>query len=328
MSINTNGEFIISLDFELHWGVFESLDVLENRSYFKNTCLIIPEILRIFEENNIRSSWATVGMLFLNNSQDLKDNMPKKKPEYNNNNRSSYDFLDRKLSVIDSNVNCYFAPEIISIISKLEGQELASHTYSHYYCLEEGQNIESFESDLKLFDTQIKKLKKNNYSLVFPRNQFNEDYLDICRKYNISVVRTNPNVWFWNTRKPETLIKKIVRTLDCYLPLTSSTYFISEIKKHKDNLILLPSSRFLKPINKIKLLNKLRIFRIKKEMTFAAKNKKCYHLWWHPHNFGRHPEKSINDLKIIVKHFVFLSKKYQMESSNMIDINNKYFNEE
>ena len=41
-----------------------------------------------------------------------------------------------------------FAPDLIRRIKETPGQEIGTHTYSHYYCLEPGQGIESFNADL------------------------------------------------------------------------------------------------------------------------------------------------------------------------------------
>ena len=59
-----NGALVISLDFELLWGVFDKVDWRDKKKYFQNTRRVIPEILRLFEQYEISSTWATVGMLF------------------------------------------------------------------------------------------------------------------------------------------------------------------------------------------------------------------------------------------------------------------------
>ena len=55
-------------------------------------------------------------------------------------------------------------------------------------------------------------------------------------------------------------------------------------------------------------------------MTFAAKNKKVYHLWWHPHNFGVHQDENFKILNKILDHYDFLNSKYGFKSSTMGDI--------
>ena len=59
---------------------------------------------------------------------------------------------------------------------------------------------------------------------------------------------------------------------------------------------------------------------MKKEMTVAAKKKKIYHLWWHPHNFGKDMDKNFEILEKLLAHFQVLRKKYNMQSLSMIEI--------
>jgi hypothetical protein len=40
-------------------------------------------------------------------------------------------------------------------------------------------------------------------------------------------------------------------------------------------------------------------------------------LWWHPENFGDHPEENLKGLKVLLNQFVKLKAKYGMESWNM-----------
>ena len=35
-------------------------------------------------------------------------------------------------------------------------------------------------------------------SLVFPRNQFKEEYLSVCSDIGITSVRTSPDIWYWS----------------------------------------------------------------------------------------------------------------------------------
>ena len=52
-------------------------------------------------------------------------------------------------------------------------------------------------------------------------------------------------------------------------------------------------------------------------MTYAAKNKKILHLWWHPHNFGRDSEKNLINLVKILEHYKSLHSKYNFQSITM-----------
>jgi hypothetical protein len=56
------GAFIISLDFELHWGGFEKWPVGEYEQYFLNTRSVIPAMLALFRKYEVHVTWAGVGL--------------------------------------------------------------------------------------------------------------------------------------------------------------------------------------------------------------------------------------------------------------------------
>jgi hypothetical protein len=96
------------------------------------------------------------------------------------------------------------------------------------------------------------------------------------------------------------------------------SYPLSATKRRNDEPLLLPASRLLRPFdNKLKFSNSLRLRRILNEMTYAAEKRECYHLWWHPENFGDYPEQSMDELKQIIETYKRLRNKYGMESWNM-----------
>ena len=70
----------------------------------------------------------------------------------------------------------------------------------------------------------------------------------------------------------------------------------------------------------LSFLEPLRLRRIKKSMTYAAKRGEIFHLWWHPHNFGVNQEQNFENLTEILKHFKALEKEYGMQSASMRDI--------
>ncbi len=81
MNKSTNGFLVISLDFELLWGVFDKVDYKEKVNYFNNTRKVIPEILNLFSEYQIHCTWATVGMLFNENWTEWQKNLPSTPPK-------------------------------------------------------------------------------------------------------------------------------------------------------------------------------------------------------------------------------------------------------
>ena len=75
---NMNSNFIISLDFELIWGMHEG-DIVNN-SYngnIKGGRKAIPDLLKLFEKHGIHATWAVVGLMFAENVEEARKYFPK-----------------------------------------------------------------------------------------------------------------------------------------------------------------------------------------------------------------------------------------------------------
>lgn len=311
------GNLVISLDFELLWGVFDKVNYKDKEIYFRNTRDIIPKILNLFSDYGISATWATVGMLFNKSWEEWVSNIPDHVPEYDNSILSAYSYGIANKNEIEDYF-C-FAGSIIKKIKDTSKQEIGTHTYSHYYCLEKGQDSKSFESDLDQNINMAKEWGVNLRSLVFPRNQFNKEYLSICFSKGIKTVRSNPNNWYWANTQKNSLKTKMFRTGDAYIGLQDKSYSIETLRKIENEPIQQKASRLLRPFSN-SFLNTLKIKRIKGEILFAAKNSLIYHLWWHPHNFGDFPEESLEELKQILDYYNYCKERYGMKSSSMVDI--------
>lgn len=308
------GNFIISLDFELMWGV---LDKRTEESYGTNiqaVHLIIPRLLDLFEKYNIKTTFSSVGMLHHATIDELKETLPKSLPKYNQAQLSSYHYFEKI-----NNPQYYFAPDLLKLIQQ-KGHEVGTHTYSHYYCLEEGQTIESFECDLQLAKNIS---EKNNFpfkTLVFPRNQYNKDYLSICYQEGLKAFRGNEKSWMYKASqgKDQNPVRRILRLVDSYINI--SGHNIGSIEKEGD-MLNISASRFLRPYSpKLRSLSALRLRRITKSMTKAAEKNKIFHLWWHPHNFGSYTDENFIFLEKILKHFSKLNDRFGMESHSMLSL--------
>lgn len=293
---STNGHLVISLDFELYWGVHDVYNKEDYVEVIKNARKTIPRLLRLFTEHKIRSTWAVVGMLNAYNVKELYELLPETNPNYVNKKLSTYKHM-KQIGSTKQEAELYFAPELIQLIQNTNGQEIGSHTFSHYYCLEKGQTKKDFITDSSLFEKIMKPVTEEIQSIVFPRNQVNQDHLSVCQQRGIKAYRGNESGWIYqmkgNDRKH--LLKRGLRLLDMYVNLFGhQTYLI----KQKEFPLNIRGSRQLKTASaKWGWLEKRRLNRILTSMTYAAKHKQIYHLWWHPHNFGIQTENNLYFLK-------------------------------
>ena len=314
------GIFTISLDFELHWGVFDKKDRSRRTACYKNTIQLIPRLLNLFEKYGVHVTWATVGALYAKDQKEWNQFKTSILPRYTLEKYSAYKWVEQHGLPEDFSF-AHFAPQAVSNILRYPGQELGTHTFGHYYCLERQNGFEAFDADLKAAKKAALKFNNSPVSLVFPRNQFNKECLEVCYNNGIQVVRSNPPNWFWEPIPDgkSHLMRKLFRTGDAYIPLGHRTsYPLSSIAVKAGEPLQLPASRFLRPWSaNYQLANKLSLRRLIKELRAAAVHKECYHLWWHPENFGDFPEENIQTLTLVLEEYKKLKQKFGMTSWNM-----------
>lgn len=318
MVCDKNGVFVISLDFELFWGVRDVYQIKDYEENIKGVHRAIPALLTLFDEYKIHATWATVGFIFFENERQLKLHLPTDLPNYLKKVYCPYEYLKKSPDSINSEY--HFAPQLIRQIQNSLGQEIGTHTFSHYYCLEESQTRVEFEADIKAAVTIAHKFDISLKSIIFPRNQCNEEYFTTLTKYNITSYRGTESCWLYRpiqNNKNFGWLKRALRLLDAYINLTGHHCVpINGLKSSP--LINLPSSRFLRPFQPaLKAFEFLRLRRIKKSMHYAAKNGMLFHLWWHPHNFGRHLDENIAFLRKILLYFNTLKSQYGMSTMSM-----------
>src|SRR3546814_14528647 len=74
-------------------------------------------------------------------------------------------------------------------------QEIATHSYSNYYCLEPGQTDDQFRADLRDATAQLREWNIDCRSLVYPRHQFERSHLETFAAEGISAFRENEMNW-------------------------------------------------------------------------------------------------------------------------------------
>lgn len=312
----SEGNFVFSFDFELFWGVHHNKDLQSYGKNLEGAILNLPRISHIFADHDVFFTCANVGMLYNNDWKEWERNKPELLPEYKVDNCSPF----QKSFFIEKSIdhNYLFSKEIISVIRNC-GHEIATHTYSHYFCLDAENGIGAFKSDL---EAAINIAKLNNdliSTIIFPRNQYADEHLKICNEFGIKVFRGNPDSGIFNKSNSlfNAYYKKTIRTLDSFLNVTGSNTFSPE--NDSSGLLDVKASFFFRSSSSTKLtiLNYLHLRRLKNAMTEAAIKKETIHIWCHPHNIKT--EKDIEGIQTLLHHYVFLNKKYGFKSMRMND---------
>jgi hypothetical protein len=309
---------VISLDFELMWGVRDHLSIAQYGANVRGVRNAVPRILDLFNRFDIRATWATVGFLFCETKDELMASLPSIRPTYRQTSFSNYAYLD-EVGNNEKDDPHYFGFSLLKEIKNRASQEIATHTFSHYYCLEQGQRPDQFKADLDAAVTAADRKGIELKSIVFPRNQYGAQHLEIVGSCGLRTFRGSERSWLYrsSTVDEQFMLRRASRLADQYVNLSGHHV------QHPDRnarLIEVASSRFLRPYSSaLAPLDNLRLSRINGAMEVAAFDKGVFHLWWHPHNFGLNTDENLTFLAKILSHFARLRDDQGMHSSRMDD---------
>lgn len=315
----TRGSFIISLDFELHWGVRDVLTLSAHKDYFLRARDAIPELLRIFREHEVHATWATVGFLFARDKRHLMAHLPERRPTYADRRFDPYPALG-DIGEDEGRDPFHYAPSLLHAISETPGQEIGSHTFSHYYCLERGQTVEAFEADVEAARAIGEPFGSVTDALVFPRGQYNPNYRDALARHGVRAYRVSPEFPPYRPRRAgdENVAHRGLRLIDSYIPLGGS--YGDEPSPDPSGTVALRAGLFLRPFSpRRRRLEPLRIRRLKRAMRDAAVVGRDFHLWWHPHNFGTHTAENLALLAEVLREYRVLRERCGWPSRTMTE---------
>ena len=88
------GALVISLDFELYWGVRDARSLESYRGNLLAVRRVVPALLNLFQDYDAHATWATVGFLFFETQENLIAGLPSKRPNYTDARLSPYPHID------------------------------------------------------------------------------------------------------------------------------------------------------------------------------------------------------------------------------------------
>lgn len=310
------GRLVISLDFELAWGVRDRPDYAGYLPNLLGARLAVPRLLSLFGDHGVRATWATVGFLFCETRDELAASAPEQLPSYDQRDLSPFTSLE-EIGANEEEDPVHYAPSLVKLIDETPGQEVGTHTFSHYYCCERGQTESQFRADLRAAQAiAVKKLGHRLTSIVFPRNQISESHLRVCAEEGLLCYRGVQAGWMYSAseHKADGRLRRAARLAEAYVHVPARRRSASS----DHGLADVPASRFLRPFApKLRHLDGRRLRRIQAEMTAAALRGATYHLWWHPHNFGSYLEENLQLLRELLAHFDSLRRDGLMVSLTM-----------
>lgn len=318
-----HGAFVISLDFELQWGVRDLYppDGGAYRANLLGSRQVIPQLLDLFEEYDVAATWATVGMLFASSRDELQHFQPASLPHYADPRLCPY---DEPVGADEAADPLHFASTLIDAIQARPKQEIATHTFSHYYCLEPGASRESFAMDLASAVAIAAERGVCLRSIVFPRNQVNPDFADLPGQVGIVTYRgaeRHPLYRAANSTDYNRIVRRGGRLVDAYVGVSGANITRWADVLEPNGLCNVPSSAFLRPVTpRLARLERLRLRRLGAAIEQAAVSGGIFHLWWHPHNFGLYRAENLAFLRAVLEIVASCRQRHGMQSVSMAGI--------
>jgi peptidoglycan/xylan/chitin deacetylase (PgdA/CDA1 family) len=279
--------------------------------------VVIPRLLELFERYDVAATWATVGFLFASSRKELDQFRPAILPKYDN---PALDPYVEPTGSGEQDDPLHFGASLVDQIRQSPGQEVATHTFSHYYCLEPGQTPDAFRADLRSAIAIAAERGIALRSIVFPRNQVNPAYASALLDAGISCYRGSENGWMYRSvpQGQKVAAMRAARLADSYFGLPGRQIVNWSEIPQADGLCNVRGSRFLRPYrSKLGAFEKLRLRRITAEMNMAAENHAVYHLWLHPHNLGVNIEGNLEFFEEILRAFASCRSRFGMRSLSM-----------
>lgn len=270
------GIFTISIDFEFAWGYADKEISEEQKDKIREEVYITKRLLERFKHFNIKATWATVaGLLDEGNS--------------------------RGTDVLWFDKNNL----INKIKSSRQGHEVGSHSYEHviYSDISYEEALRDIEKAKEIHNE--KDLEFNSF--VFPRNR--EGNHTALKKSGIKNFRGQNQNWY--SKVQNKTLKRVFHLMDFFL----FTKNLSYPSLHSSGLVNIPGGQLLisrKGLRRIITPGQM-VLKMKNSLKHASREKKVFHLWFHPSNFSYDTERQFEILEL------FLMEVWQMRKSGEID---------
>lgn len=314
------GGLILSLDLELGWGV---ADTLAANGGYRRQLLgareAVPRILERFAAHGMEATWAVVGLLFATSREELLAHAPppELRPRYRD---ARLDLYRLEVGEGERDDPIHYAPSLLDAIAACPGQRIGSHSFAHYYSLEQGQTPATFEADLRAAVAIAATRGLTLRSYVWPRHQLRADYLPMLARQGFTVHRgPEPNLLNRPHRGAYSpLPLRAARLANAYLGWTGPNLIRWNALVPEGGLVNVPESCFVRPVQaRTPGLEPLRLHRITAAMRRAAASGALVHLWWHPHNFGNDVAANLLALDTLLRVYDELRDRYDFGSYSM-----------
>jgi peptidoglycan/xylan/chitin deacetylase (PgdA/CDA1 family) len=299
------GVFTLSLDFELIWGTLDLFGPERFRGACERERELIDRLLELFVEFEIAATWCVLGHLFLERCEavggckhgDIVRPRHGWHPE---------DWFRHDPGTDEATDPVFYGR---SLIDKLLGcavpQEIGCHSFSHVIFGDGGCSRATAESEIRRCVELAAERGVVLRSFAFPRNRVG--HLDVLRGHGFVCYRGPDDVWY-ERGGAQGVVRRLAHLVDVVLARRPA---VVVPVRSAEGLWNIPGSMIYFPMHGFRRWIPLgwRVKRAVKGLEAAVREKKVFHLWFHPTNLADRPEEMFLGLRQIFEQVRELREK-------------------
>lgn len=310
MNRESSGAFVVSLDTELVWGMFDTGAVAPER--YAGTRNIIRSLLDLFDEHRIPATWALVTHLLTDCRTSESDGQS---------HSDSCEQYSRNTALpcqqpLTSEL--WHEPRILNWIEDAEADhDVGSHTHTHLVFNEATR--EGARSDIEQSVATASCHGIDMASFVYPRNAI--AHRDILSDVGFEVYRGIDSRWYERSQMPAPVVKG-ARFADEATQWTPPTV----LPRTESGLVEVPGSQIFRPVHAGWQYTPKESQRSRAiaGLDRAARTGQIFHLWFHPFNFARDPERLLTEFEAVLAHAESLVRQGRLDILTMRDVAKLY----
>jgi len=306
MSGETLGALVVSLDTELVWGMFDTGPVDPER--YAGTRHVIRSLLSLFDKYQIPTTWALVTHL-LTDCRVSEIDWQSHSNCYGRNGRNVALPCQQELDQ-----DLWYEPRILDWIENTEvDHDIGSHTHTHLVCDEATRD--DARSDLEQSMTVAEHLGIDMTSFVYPRNRIS--HRDVLNDVGFEVYRGLDSRWYERFQLPDSVVKG-ARFAEEATEWTPPTV----LPRTESGLVEVPGSQIFRPDHGgwQHTPQESQRSRAIAGLDRAARTGQIFHLWFHPFNFARDPERLLTAFEAVLAHAQSLVSQGRLDVLTMRDV--------
>jgi peptidoglycan/xylan/chitin deacetylase (PgdA/CDA1 family) len=291
----STGVFTLSLDFELIWGTLDRSPDTFREACETERAVVVDRLLELLEEFEVSATWCVLGHLFLASCAPANG---RKHPEIVPP-RHAGDWFAHDPCGSEQTDPIFYGRSLIEKIRACPvPQEIGCHSFSHPIFEDPGCSMDTARSELAECLRLAGQAGMEMRSFAFPRNRVG--HLQVLRDHGFTCYRGPEPTWYEQDGGPKAL-RRLGHLLDV---LTARRPPVVLPEEALPGLWNLPGSMIYFAAHGFRrhVPMSVRVARAVKGLEAAVRERRVFHLWFHPTNLAFEIDRMFSGLRLIFEH--------------------------